>query len=415
LPGDGYSDLAKRKKIGKAPDDYLGHEPGQTGLSRHVHTKGDEELRDGTLCYAKVQGRQGGGWDVLDLYPVMISRDLYQCAPEALLDESLRPAPDLGKLSPAERVFGWANPNGEGAFRGQLRIGPVRCEQGKSAIESFSGDGFPVNILGQPKPAQVRFYGAKDQNGTPHESGMAKKDGYKVGQGLRGRKVYPHHAELAVPEYWKKAALGRDEFVDINGKRQYFDCRRPNDERDDQNRSVGGWIKPETQFSFEIQVTNLSDVELGALLWLLSLPEKHYHRLGGGKPLGFGSVRLDIGEGLDLRDGEALRADYLSLLGESSEGRRITNTEDLEQCLQAFREALKTAYRSETPDFIEAFKRAATGFSDGLPVHYPRNEAQPNPQGEGFKWFVANENDRQGGQRLGLPSLAQGYRGLPRY
>lgn len=48
------------------------------------------------------------------------------------------------------------------------------------------------------------------------------------------------------------------------------------------------------------------------MLFLLRLPDeqpsgrKPHHRLGGGKPLGFGSVRLEI-QSLDLQDGAALR------------------------------------------------------------------------------------------------------------
>lgn len=51
---------------------------------------------------------------------------------------------------------------------------------------------------------------------------------------------------------------------------------------------------------------NLSAVELGALAWLLSLPKEHFFRFGGGKPLGFGSVRLDL-ESHEIFGPEALR------------------------------------------------------------------------------------------------------------
>ena len=59
------------------------------------------------------------------------------------------------------------------------------------------------------------------------------------------------------------------------------------------------------EFGFDLHVTNLSRVELGALLWLLALPSDHFHRLGGGKPLGFGSVRLEMTEAV-LHDGDGL-------------------------------------------------------------------------------------------------------------
>ena len=53
-------------------------------------------------------------------------------------------------------------------------------------------------------------------------------------------------------------------------------------------------MKPRAAFTAVIDVINLNIAELGVLLWLLNLPDKHYHRIGGGKPLGFGSVRISI-------------------------------------------------------------------------------------------------------------------------
>jgi len=35
-------------------------------------------------------------------------------------------------------------------------------------------------------------------------------------------------------------------------------------------------------------------VELGALLWVLDLPEGHHHKIGMGKPLGLGSVAIEL-------------------------------------------------------------------------------------------------------------------------
>ena len=100
---------------------------------------------------------------------------------------------------------------------------------------------------------------------------------------IRGPKVYPHHrhASLAIQS---TAYAG---------------------ERSNQNRSTTGWVKPEVEFEFPLHVTDLSACELGALIWLLSLDENHFLRLGLGKPLGFGSVRAEIvSEGTRIATGE---------------------------------------------------------------------------------------------------------------
>jgi CRISPR/Cas system CSM-associated protein Csm3 (group 7 of RAMP superfamily) len=51
-------------------------------------------------------------------------------------------------------------------------------------------------------------------------------------------------------------------------------------------------IKPDSTFRGRIRFENLSKVELGALLFALHLPEGLAHKLGMGKPLGLGSVKI---------------------------------------------------------------------------------------------------------------------------
>ena len=409
-------DLERRKKDSRRPDEYLGPKPGQTAWSRHVYTKKDRELQDGTLCYARLRN---GNTGVEALFPVMITRELYPVAPWHLLDPSLRPASTMSELSPADRVFGWVmgdsdnqprRPKNSRAFKGLLRIGPVTCDTSPDeSVETFPGDGLPLAILAAPKPQQGRFYVAASPQGEAQRDGLSKIDaGYKPGKGLRGRKVFPHHSGLPA-NHWHSPLEDRTQRS--NGPWQEY--RRPIDngreQRDDQNRSILGWIKQGARFSFDIHVTNLSKVELGALWFLLNLPERHYHRFGGGKPIGFGSVRL-AGAECKLCTGVLLREWYR---GWSDQGRSEEIPED---AMAAFKEALVRAYGRprgkgsfEEISFIEAFLRACRGFDDALPIHYPRVTKQPHPQGESFKWFVANEKP---GGRFALRDLVDDT-GLP--
>lgn len=394
--------------------------------SRHVVGGSPEtKLREDTCAYGLVES-SSGGFKLLGLYPVMIPRELYAVAPGQILSlESLRASTTRERLSPSERVFGWVGQNGEGGYRGQCRIGPVACdkwagqERGDSAIEHFES-ALPLAILGQPKPQQVRFYVAQDPQGTPLPRGAEKAEGYQAEQGLRGRKVYPHQARLPA-DHWRNPLTYR-----ANGAGgHYQEYRRPpgENERDDQNRSIQGWVKPQTEFTFEIQVSNLSEVELGALLWLLDLNRHEprsqggafHHRLGGGKPLGFGSVRLSI-DGLELRDGVAWAAWYRSLSAPVAEGRTIQAVSDMPsaEAVKKFCAAVQQVYGqgrafSQVP-FIAAFLRAAQGFSDGLPTHYPRVSKAPDPEGKNFEWFVRNEKPTH---RYSLPPLEGTGGGLP--
>jgi CRISPR-associated protein (TIGR03986 family) len=435
----------------KSPDKYFGYEPGHTAWSRHIYRDGkprrdthapqpdDAELVNGTLCYAFVR-LDGGRYEVEALYPVMIARKLFTTPPRDLLPPSLRPSADRARLSPAERVFGWVSQSGEGAYRGNLRVGPVSGPH--DAIEYFDGRGVPLAILGEPKVQQVRFYGAADTNGTALTLPQ-KESGYTARQGLRGRKVYPHHVNLS-DDYWKNAT---EERTQVGHPPQEY--RRPhkgvldgkifkqnadgtfvlkegelNEQRDKQNRSIRSWVKPHTTFDFHVHLTNLSDVELGALLWLLTLDDKHYFRLGGGKPLGFGSVRLEI-DAVHLANGAQLRREYLRLAGdpiaqlelsaalEMSGGadvqpKRIDGKNgEFESCKKAFTQAVTGACWT---GILEAFLAAARGPADGHPIHYPRCWRTQHPDGQNYKWF--GENERSGGKPL--PELSQNTC-LPRY
>lgn len=405
-------DLEKREP--KDYDRYLGPNPGETAWSPHVHDRSWRELREGSLCYARVQG-QADHRKVLALYPVQISRELFLESPESCLNESVRPATSLDKLSPADRVFGWVRQGGSNeaaaaasAYRGHVRIGPVTCKS-EDAIVPFEGDGLPLAILAEPKPQQARFYLGNRRNGVPvaQRDGIPKSEsGYRPGMALRGRKVYPHHAGLP-DEYWINP-LQEGSAAD-----RALEYIREGLERDDQNRSIGGWVRPGAVFAFDCWVTNLSDVELGALLWLLGLPPDHYHRLGGGKPLGFGSVRMDIEE-LSLHPGTYWRRHYETLGGDPEAA-----DERPGDPVSKFKEATQAAYGQtfEEVPHILAFSRASRGFSDGVPVHYPRLDPRPDLEGLNYEWFKANEAESKsdrGRTRPGhsLPDLAED-RGLP--
>jgi CRISPR-associated protein (TIGR03986 family) len=411
-------ELKRRKSKGQRSTDYLGNDPSQTAWSIQIFDPTYTKLEEGTLCY--VAHRNG---KISALVPVMISRRLHGVSPGSLLPESLRPANKVEKLSPAERVFGWVRQGkGDGveAYRGQVRFGTVECTtndteqdvvEAKSLADLFElfgkedlpTDWLPLQILGQPKPQQGRFYVAEDETGKARLPGNNNEEaGYQTSRGLRGRKVYTHHGNL--PEgYWIQAANLKSELTDgqsdlsqkelrSDGYAFFREYIRPKTEkrRDSQNRSVQGWVKKGVEFRFDIHFVNLSKVELGALIWLLSLNEgfenkKYFHRFGGGKPLGFGSVSLDLDSTL-ITSGGDLKEFYQSL--------DVARKESLSaaEAKTAFENAYLSAGYQAT---IAAFKRACEGFADGLPIHYPRarhtaGSVPPHRNGLAYEWFVEN-------------------------
>ena len=375
------------------------------------------ELQEGDMVYARCEiDSNGDVKKIEDLFPVMISRELYDNSPEDLLDTSLRPAMTLSELSPADRLFGWApqqkqdsSRESERGYKSRIR---VVCNNGPRSdiVKRFQGDGIPLAILGQPKPAQGRFYVAKDNEGTPQDDGISKSNaGYNKAEkkGLRGRKHYwPHKGRETenASEYW-------DPFVE-NQSQEY---RRTDGKTDTQNRSIKGWIEPGTEFKASLYVQNLQPQEVGALLWLLSLSEDHCFRLGYGKPLGFGSIKMGIdaeqlkNRCLPLGTGADWQAYYADLNATPP-----TELKSAQQsgCIQEFKTKMETAYHKfpsfgQLP-FISDFLQVLKGPMDNAPIHYPRSRQRPDPEGKNFEWFVANDR----GKKRSLPKV-KANNGLP--
>ena len=417
------SHLDERRKRNMPIEAVHGAGIGDTALSRHVDpNEKTEKLKGGDLCYARVYRDENGEAQIQGLYPVMIARELADrnAAPLELLPAELRPADDIAKLSPADQVFGWVcqkeGTRGKGAYKGQLRI--VWIGAGDKPVKCFSED-LPLAILSSPKPEQVRFYAAKDENGLPYkrdpvdtdsEDGNKFDDKYVPARGLRGRKVYPHVSDMPegywdAPESWENPPNRRDH----NRYREYL---RAEKERNNQNRSVSGWIEPGTRFTAEIDVWNLTMAQLGALFYVLDF-KNGCHKLGAGKPLGFGSVKIAI-ESAHLRNGAELRNSYTSLELEKPG----LYTFDVQDAIGKFKKVLESNYattRFEDISFIRAFEAAMRGYK-GKPVHYPRAGAPPGPpapEEKNYEWFVQNRQNKH--MRVWLPAIGAETRGLPGY
>ena len=390
------------------------------------------------------------------------------------LDKSLRPAENMDQLSPADRLFGWT-PQGQqaheaqqthGGYKGRIR---VICEEVVSAnaarkdkekpeiIKRFEGGDLPLTILSAPKPSYTRFYVAKDKQGTPQCDGIPEKQAdYKDHKGLRGRKQYWHHRGLEIDPsksehdqeqakaYWYPSVEDRTQIKQNN---RYQEYRRPDKHRDNQNPngwqqktehncSIKGWMPPGTVFKASLYVQNLQSAEVGALLWLLSLnqkkceaDDKHYFRIGYGKPLGFGSVTMEIDEDrcldgyLPLSTGKDLENYYASFDADMSSLAKLDQNQR-SCCIQKFKTSMEQTY----PDrgsfdellFIEGFLQVLRGPKTDLPIHYPRLTCKPNPKGRNFDWFKANKKENQKnkvkeekeGLKLSLPYVTE-KKGLP--
>ncbi|GAA2162027.1 TIGR03986 family type III CRISPR-associated RAMP protein [Actinomadura napierensis] len=411
----------------RGPGECFGEEPGKLAWSPHLWQKDRKVLGPRTLCYALERGGR-----IVNLYPVAIPRDISMRTPAEMLDDSLYPAPTYEQLSPADRVFGWVAPEGSSvrpaSYRGRLRLRDAECVSTEGAVTEFADEkGLPLAILGQPKPSQGRFYLADKSDTILKDDSPRTKEKiyYATNLELRGRKVYWHHARIAdEARYWEGVdTSGQDPTQENVSGKGYREYRRPREiasdvegpsltedgqafatagdaQRDSQNRSVRGWVNKDTEFTFTVEVRDLSDAELGALLWLLTLDRGQHHRIGLGKPLGFGSVHLSIDESkTDLYSTDQWVEYYGSLSADAQPdgpSAPIAGIQEVFDALVSQSKALKT--------MREAFLAAAQGKQD-LPVHYPRarplgmadgSSMPPDPRGQSYEWFTANERVSRG-------------------
>lgn len=313
---------------------------------------------------------------------------------------------DRKALSPAERVFGTlvaekgAQRKNAVPLKGHLRVGPATClsEPDDALWRAPDGRPIPLAILAAPTPKHESFYG-------------------RPGPGRRGPKVYPHQKGLA-RAYWEAVNEQRtpQRIVDPDaGLDQWQEFLRPGGLRDRLNRSVEGWVRPGTRFDFPIVFDNLSEIELGALLWLLDRPEddEACFRLGFGKPLGFGSVRLRLRpHECRVEDGNQRRQSLLRLGRRGGEGDDADRFEALSLRLrQTFAAAHERQGGGQRRSVLDQWNASARGLGRPGPqpegrfpaAHYPRavsilapDSAPPAPRAEpdGRDWFRAEPNRR---------------------
>ncbi|MFZ1769302.1 MAG: TIGR03986 family CRISPR-associated RAMP protein [Caldilinea sp.] len=304
-----------------------------------------------------------------------VARLCYRNAIGDLLPEHLRSSERYEELDIASRVFGWVKAEqaedrkARVAYAGRVRFThAVLTEEGDHGIYA---DELPLAILGAPKPTTTLFYLRKKRGDWSEDErkqpGAAKTIGYDGPNELRGRKVYRHHG----------AALNRLEY------------ERAGRIRDNQNRSVRGVRAPGNVFEFAIEFHNLAPVEFGALLWTLHLGDEGcFYRLGYAKPLGFGSVRLSV-EKISLLD---FHHRYLSL---STSGWCTATPSERSNWLARFEQVMERCYGQPLRELTN-IKDLLSLLSEPkrtrlLPIHYPRLDVKPDPEGKNFSWFVANK------------------------
>ena len=208
-----------------------------------------------------------------------IPRLRYKFSSLDLVPEEFRPSDSLKKLSFSERLFGTTGDTTKKDEEKKDELvalsGRVFFEDAKNYKPEMIDNGNPVTLkaFGEPHPTLTTFY----------LDNIEKNYNENKGVSIRGRKFYWHHKEkIGKPfsEYRKSVEMPKDK----NGQNKFA-----------YNSSLE-LMDINNEFEFNVNFENLTDEELGVLIYAIELEDGLLHKIGKGKAFGFGSCKIEIKE-----------------------------------------------------------------------------------------------------------------------
>lgn len=236
-----------------------------------------------------------GNGRACNLSLVEIPRTMYSTGRSDLIDDRFNHCQNIKMLCPACRIFGTViekdTKEKTESFAGNISFSV--CELKGDNPNLISGQ--ILKILSSPKPTSYNFYlidpddpqKVRDYDGRAIERrgrGFSPNPRNIEEVELRGRKFYWHQP---YDETLKRYTTTKEELMSNNQKLGLT--------------SSVELLLPPAEFTFTVTFDNLDDSELGLLLWSLELEKEMGHKLGMGKPLGLGSVEINI-EKLEIID-----------------------------------------------------------------------------------------------------------------
>lgn len=335
-------------------------------VAAEILQRDNHPLREGQLVYYLEKDGEA-----TDLGYVAIPRRRYKRHVLDLLDPLFHPASDNEQLCPASRLFGFVRGDKGTASEKSTYAGRVSFSDA-----SFSGEKIkyasPVTleILSSPKPTSCEFYLANPDSPADVWVGVKypkHRDYDDQKMQLRGRKFY-----------WHQQDTGQYQWQEKEGMRK----------QNSQNATVR-LLGAENEFRFVVHFVNLEAHELGALLWSLSLEKDMAHKLGMGKPIGLGSVAIEV-ESVCTIDRNARYSQMFTHTGDGlAEGKQaVADWQTL--YLPKFRQWMEECFPGsfdDLPNIIDLRAVLRYPADNQLLTHYPLME---NANTKNFEWFMKN-------------------------
>lgn len=375
-------DIIKRK-IDPVIESYLS----QPALDQK-NQKAYVEYRDDLNKFLNKQ--EEGYFPVNCSRPVNTSKQVFYLSPAVFTKEvsNEKLSSYVGKFTPCAKeycpacdLFGYIGADNTTAMSSKIRFSDLYVKDKLDAQKYYAADKVTLEALGEPKLGNVDFYVNK-----PDKADFWTYDYYivngntKLGSAnLRGRKYYWHHRK-----------------VDLNKKI----------EPDKLNKTIRP-VKEGITFSGKLFFEAISERQLQQLLWILnSGSEQLGLKLGGAKPLGYGSVACKV----DKVQERCVTCQDDELLYKVKENTYdVVRYEEVGFSKDAKKEFYKIAGLETVPIDVE--------------ISYPKTANLKNkPIENGYEWFVNNHDvgrmvNRRNAMRIKqqLPSILDEDFSLPYY
>ncbi|MFA5924198.1 MAG: TIGR03986 family CRISPR-associated RAMP protein [Methylococcaceae bacterium] len=319
-------------------------------------------------------------------------------------------------ISPAELLFGFIegeNKQGEKpenalAFAGKVRVSAGTIpEYPEDDNELLHPEYITLKALSTPKPpSPALYFRTRNDNGNSY---ISKQELEPSLHAVKGRKYYLHAMRT---EDQKKIQKLRSTGEAANGGDRELPWKTHDASERPQLKVKIRPIKNKQTFYFHLDFNNLTEWELGLLSYALRPTKSFRHRIGMGKPIGLGSVKLDI-MALQTID----RQQRYSKIG--TERFNQHNWKD-----DAYKDELEKAgypvVQTADPLVPETLKKIFTDTMDSNiyralellgnphnvkhPVHFPQVQNKPIEQ-KNYQWFVANDKGSDDGHNQLGPAV----------
>lgn len=247
--------------------------------------------------------------------------------------------------------------------------------------------------LASPKPTSVEFYTFKpkqalywtydykitsykridlgrDKNGRKKSQTIPQKEACEVE--IRGRKFYFHNPHLKSTDYQTHEQTNRNSTMEL--------------------------CTPESRFTFDIYFDRITEKQLQELLWTITIGENdengmQMHKLGHGKPLGLGSVKLVVEE-VETRSFNAETLSYcVDHVDRKQVNDRISAT-PFDDSTTSFKEFMRLTDFNGLIDIMDNKKKGMF-----YPISYPiadDGRGATNSKAS-HQWFIANRSMGENG------------------